>query len=159
MAKMLHLSQCDGRWSLKTIGESGLTLGRWGCTITCISMLSSFFDCYKSPDVIAKTPGLFTKDGLIIWSGIEKLFGGKLKFVTRIGGKGKAVLSRKDINASLLTSPKTAVILEVRNFSHWVVCVGTYGNDYYVIDPLDGKKKLALKTFGNITGSAHLIAP
>lgn len=122
-------------------------------------MLSSFFDCYLPPDIIAKTPGLFTKDGLIYWGGIEKLFKGKLKFVQRIGSRGKAVFDRKKIDASLINSPKTAVILEVANFSHWVVVVSNYGNDYYVIDPLDGKKKLALKTFGNITGSAHFIAP
>lgn len=158
MAKMLHLSQRDARWATKTIGKTNLTLGRWGCTITCISMLSSFFGCYKSPDVIAKTPGLFTTDGLILWGGIEKLFGGKLKHVVRIGMRGKPRLDRKRIDDSLLKSPKTAVILEVANYSHWVVCVGKYGNDYYVIDPFDGKKKLALRSFGNITGSSHLIA-
>lgn len=158
MAKMLHLSQRDARWSAKTIGKTSLTLGRWGCTITCISMLSSFFDCFKDPATIAKTPGLFTDQALIIWGGVKALFKGKLEHVKRIGGHGKAVCDRKAIDESLLKFPETAVILEVANFSHWVVAVGKYGNDYYVIDPLDGKKKLALKSFGNITGSSHFIA-
>lgn len=157
MAKMLLLTQSDGRWSLNKIGNTALTLGRWGCTITCLSMFSSFYGCYKSPAEIAKMPGLFDAQGRIYWGAIEKAFGGKIKFVYRYGGQGKAVFNRKAILASLENSPNTTVMLEVRNFSHWVAVVGVYGDDFYVIDPIDGKKKLAIKSFGNITGSAHLI--
>lgn len=155
---MLHLSQRSAPWATVKIGNTQLPLGRWGCTITSISMLSSFFGCYLTPAQIARTPGLFDSQGRIIWGNIDKLFKGKLKFVKRVGGHGKAVFDRKSINDSLINSPKTAVILEVANFSHWVVVVSTYGNDYYIIDPIDAGKKLCLKSQGNITGSAHFIS-
>lgn len=148
---MLHLSQSDKRWSLVKIGKTLLTLGRWGCTITCIAMLSSFFGFYLSPIEIAKFPGLFNADGKIIWSMIEKLFKGKFKFVWRYYKRNDKAIRESIAGAT------TCVILEVRNGSHWVVATGVYGNDYYCIDPVDGKKKLVIANFGNITGSAHLI--
>lgn len=156
MPKMLTLSQSDKRWSTNKIGKSSLTVGRWGCTLTSLSMLSSFYGCYKSPAELAVIPGLFTPQGLLIWGMVEKVFKGKIKFVFRYGQGNKAVRNDKAIRDSILNSPKTSVILEVRNHSHWVVATGVYGNDYYCVDPIDGQRKLVLKAFGNITGSAHL---
>lgn len=156
---MIYLSQRDKRWATATIGKTALTVGRWGCTLTSLSMLSSFYGCFKTPAELAKTLGLFTPGGLLIWGMVEKVFGGKIKFVYRYGQGDKVVRNDKAIRDSILGSPKTSVILEVANHSHWVVAVGVYGNDYMCVDPIDGQKKLVLKTFGNITGSAHLIQP
>lgn len=147
---MLYLRQDDKRWSTNKIGKTSLTLGRWGCTITCVSMLSSYYGCYKSPAELAAIPSLFSVEGKIIWSSIGKIFDNKMKFDIRRYGMNRAA-----ITSSLNTSPRTSVIAEVSNGSHWVVIVGTYGTDYLCVDPRDGQKKLVLKTYKNITGSAH----
>lgn len=159
MPKMLLLSQRDKRWAANKIGKSSLTIGRWGCTLTSLSMLSSFYGCYKSPAELAASSGLFTSGGLLIWGQIEKVFKGKIKFVYRYGQGSKSLRNDKAIRDSILKSPKTTVILEVANHSHWVVATGVYGNDYMCVDPIDGQRKLVLRTFGNITGSAHLVQP
>lgn len=153
MPKMLYLSQRDPRWATKTIGRTKLTVGRWGCTITCISMLSSYYGCYKSPAELAALPWLFNGEGKLIWEQLSRAFGGKIKFEIRRYG-----MDRRAIAASVLGSPKTAVLLEVANKSHWVVATGTYGNDFYCVDPIDARKKLALRSFQNITGSAHVVS-
>lgn len=149
--QMKYLIQSDKRWSLVTIGRTLLTLGRWGCTTVGISMLSSFYGCYIDPPTLAKYPGLFDQSGRLFWLMIDKVFKGKMKFVYRNYKRND-----KAIRESILNSPKTSVLLEVRNGSHWVVGVGVRGNDYYCVDPIDGMKKLVLSNFGNITGSAHL---
>lgn len=150
---MLWLSQRDARWSKNKIGNTPLTVGRWGCTLTCMSMFSSFFGCFRDPATIAADVKLFTPQSLIIWSQLERVFGGKMRFSKRLYKRDD-----KSIKESLLNNPKEAVALEVANGSHWVAVVGVYGNDYYCIDPLDGKKKLVVRTFGNITGSVHVVA-
>lgn len=148
---MLYLSQRDPKWATKIIGKTWLTVGRWGCTITSVSMLSSYYGCYKSPIEIASIPWLFNRRGEIIWQMLEKVFNGKIKFQIRRYGMNKPA-----IIASLNGTPKTSVLCEVANKSHWVVIVGQHGNDFYCADPIDGQKKLVFKTYRNITGSAHL---
>ena len=148
---MKYLSQRDKAWSTKLIGNTNLTVGRWGCTLTSLSMLSSYYGCYKSPAELAAIRTLFNKDGKLIWEQIPQVFKGKIKFQVR-----KVGLDRKAITASVNGSPVTSTLIEVANKSHWVVVISTYGNDFYCVDPIDAKKKLVLKSFGNITGSAHL---
>lgn len=150
---MKYLSQRDPKWATKKLGNTFLTVGRWGCTTTCVSMLSSLFGGvpYKDPGQLAADAQLYNAEGLILWNQLPRIFNGKLSMVARIQG-----MNRKAI-ADSIAGAKTAVILEVANHSHWVVAHSPYGKDFYCIDPLDGKKKLALKTFGNITGSAHIV--
>jgi len=145
---MKYLSQRDSRWSDKKLGESSLTVGRYGCTTTCISMLSDYFTCFKSPLELASNVANYTKEGLIIWSVLRFE---NMRFVLREYG-------RNDFNIShALKDPSSAVILQVDNGAHWVLAVrkSFLGNDYIIVDPWDGKKKKCLKTYNNITGAAY----
>lgn len=152
MAKMLYLSQRDVAWANTKIGKTGLRLSDWGCTLTALSMLSSFYDCYKSPKELAQIPYLFDRTGRIIWTAIPRVFGNKIKFEWRQYGRLDSAIRK-----SIVGSPKTSVLLEVNNKRHWVVGIATEGSrDYWIVDPIDGKKKLLSKTYPNITGSAHL---
>lgn len=148
---MLYLRQNDPKWASKPIGKTNISVGRMGCTLTSLSMLSSYYGCYKSPAELAAIPWLFTRDAKIIWANLSKVFAGKIKWQIRRYG-----MNRQAITASFAGGPKTSVMCEVANKSHWVVIVGVYGNDYWCVDPIDGKRKLLLKTYGNITGSSHL---
>lgn len=147
---MKYLSQQDPKWASVTLGKSRFTIGRYGCTTTCISMLSDYFQCYQSPDAIAKTYATYTLDGLIQWESLRLTH---MAFDLRLRQRDD-----KSIGASL-KDPNKAVILNVNNGAHWVVALSKapFSNDYYILDPWDGKKKLACKTYRNIVGSAHFI--
>lgn len=156
MPAMLYLSQKNPTWKDVRIGNTSLTLENWGCLITCLSMLSSYFGCYMTPAQIARYPGAFNSNGEFIWARLVEMFKGKIKFEWR-------QYSRDDvrIRASLLSSPHTAVVLNVNNGKHWVVCVGVNDQgarkDYFCADPIDGKKAAVSARYPNIKGSAHVI--
>lgn len=144
---MIYLSQRDPKWSSLKLGASQLTMGRYGCTTTGISMLSDYFKCYVSPDKIAKRKENYTPDGLILWT---KLKFAKMMFTSRIQKYNKTA-----IEASL-SDKDGAVLLQVDGF-HWVVGVkkNLIGGDYTIIDTWDGKKKNLKSAYKAITGSAH----
>ncbi len=64
---MRYLSQRNLLWASEHLGSSSLTMGRFGCTTTCLSMLSDYFRGYISPIQIAHNANNYTKDGLVVW--------------------------------------------------------------------------------------------
>lgn len=149
---MKYLSQRDPQWASTKLGQSKLEMWRWGCTTTCISMISDYFGCYRSPLEIAKDAANYTKSGLVLWQNMSKFFP-KMNFEWRAYG-----FDKKRIDESLKNKDK-AVILQVDNKKHWVVALRPtfLGNSYIVLDPWDGKKVDVLKRYANITGSAHFV--
>lgn len=149
---MKYLSQRDPQWANVKLGASKLDMWRWGCTTTCISMLSDYFACYKSPSEIAHNAANYTKDGLVLWGNVSKFFKG-MNFEWRqtgfLGARVDESLRHKD----------KAVILQVDNGKHWVVAVrkSILNGDYLIVDPWDGKKVWLRSRYPNITGSAHFV--
>jgi hypothetical protein len=147
---MIYLSQRDPEWKDRTLGSSKLTIGDYGCTTTCISMLSDYFKPWASPAVIAGHKDFYTKDGLILWG---KLDFPHFKFEKRLYGRNDF-----EIMASVEDKDK-AVILEVQipKGKHWLVCLGKelLGSGYKVVDPWTGLKSSTSKYGNLITGSAH----
>lgn len=146
---MIKICQRDPRWSQITLGQTPFTIGRWGCTTCCLSMLSDYFDCYYSPDELAKTILQYTKDGLIVWKSVNKM--AKMQFEKRLFGQ----CNHEEIQKSL-KDPKKAVILEVEG-KHWVLATSKipYTKTYWIIDPWTGTKKTTMAYKNKITGSAH----
>jgi len=145
---MIYLSQRDSRWATWLLGISKLTVGRFGCTTTAISMLSDYFGGFVAPKDLAKDENLYTKDGLIIWG---KLDLPTMKFVKRLRYRNDFEIKRS------LSGLDTGVILEVNYGQHWVVAVRKtwWKNDYLIIDPWTGKTGTAIGDYKNVTGSAH----
>jgi len=113
-------------------------------------MLSDYFKCYKSPSTLAKSASYYTtgvNGGLVIWS---KMRFDKMRFTRRGYGENRADILEH------LTSPDKAVILQVSNGAHWVTALrkAYLVDDYVILDPWDGKKKLAKKAYGNVSGYA-----
>jgi hypothetical protein len=148
---MIYECQRDPRWSQKRLGSSFLTIGRYGCTTTAISMLTDYFHCFLSPDQIAAQVSWYTPQGLILWQNMKFA---KMKFDRRIYGRNDAAIRDS------IAGPNKAVLLQVDNGSHWVVAVSKtlFGNDYVCIDPWTGTKCNVIAKYGNITGSAHFTA-
>jgi hypothetical protein len=150
---MQALSQRDPRWASEKLGTSYVTVGRYGCTITCLSMLSEYYKDFKTPRNLARYLK-YTKDGRVIWDSLPAVLPFKLE---------KRLYRRDDerIKKSL-KDPNRAVIFQV-DYHHWVVACGTYKFApwiYRVADPWIGKKAALIKPFlpyRQITGSAHFI--
>lgn len=150
---MIILSQQDPRWSKVFLAPSKLTIGRYGCTTTCISMLSDYFKCFETPDRMIGKNTFYTDEnypngpGLILW---HKIKFEKFAFQKRVFGRNDY-----EINESLKNSKK-AVILAINRDSHWVVALRRFGQWVWVVDPLWARKKWIHQTI--VSGSAHFIA-
>lgn len=151
---MVILSQRDPRWASEKMGVSYVTVGRYGCLITCLSMVSDFFNKFKTPRNLARYLK-YTGDGLVIWSSLPSVLPFKLE---------KRLYRRDDTEIKRsLRLPNTAVVLQVDHY-HWVLACGTYRLApwiYKIADPWTGRTLPLAKPFSsykNITGSAHLIA-
>ncbi len=143
---MIILSQRDPRWSSVKMSPSNLTLGRFGCTTTCISMLSDYFNCFTLPSVAIDHNIKYTKDGLIRW---ETINFPNFTFEKRVRINDPSVINES------LNNPKKACILTIDRDAHWVVALKSLGDFYWIADPWDGKKRLLNKR--RVSGSAHFI--
>lgn len=144
---MKILSQRDLQWASEKLGASSLTIGRFGCTTTCISMLSDYFGGYMSPLGIAMHKDWYTGDGLILWRNLDLP---TMKFKSRLSVRNDAAINYA------LKDPNMAVILEVNNGSHWVVAIkkSFFGDSYIVADPWNGDRCDVISRYHNITGCA-----
>lgn len=141
------LSQRDPRWASDYLGQSNSTVGRYGCTITSISMGAGYFNVWKSPKELAKELS-FTKDGLLIWGSLPNVTDFKLE--TRFYGQ------RDDLIKGALAHPKKFCLIQVENY-HWVLATGKnlFGG-YKINDPWFGDKSTT-KRYKSITGGAVLV--
>lgn len=144
---MRYLSQRNIDWASEKLGMSKLTLGRFGCTTTCVSMLSDYFGAFVSPVALAHNANLYTNDGLFIWKNFKNQ---KMKFVRRSYGEDRGAIIQA------MKGKDSAVILQVNDGQHWVVGVRpTYlGKDYVIVDPWDGRKRTLKSAYKNVTGAA-----
>lgn len=109
---MKYLSQRDARWSTKLLGPSKCTVYQYGCTTTAISMFSDWYGEFKDPGVLARSL-TYTKDGLIIWQSIGKIF----KTITF---KWRFYSHDKKLITNALSSKNDTVLLNVDRGKHWV---------------------------------------
>ncbi len=103
-------------------------------------MLASYFGDKLTPLDIARRC-LFTPEAKIIWASVDFEH---FEFDYRYYQEVREIINRA------LADPDLAVILQVRNKSHWVVCTGrTFFLDRYrIADPFFGDRS-TLSRYGN----------
>lgn len=144
-----YFSQRDRRWRIKPrFSDAKLTIGNYGCLITAVAALRSWYGEYTTPGNMSHKLR-YTKNGLLYWTSIPA----PMKFVYRYYyfNSNKAY--------SILKSRDNACILEVQwgKQKHWVVLVGWRKNEPIIHDTWDGKRKRWSKTqFSRITGMAEV---
>lgn len=147
---MLSFSQRDPRWATRLIRGSNVTIGRYGCTITCIADLSTYFGDNLTPQNVNDICK-FTPSGLVYWASCKF---GHFVFDRRAYGRndGEIIAALKD--------PKRAVILQVAAASHWVVATGWQPEtkDYKIADPWLGDHSNMGRYNHDITGAAYFKA-
>ena len=151
---MIYLSQRSPLWTNVKMGKSNLTIGEYGCTTTCISMLSDYFKCFVSPKDLAQGIQGYDANGLVIWEKLKL----PMKFEKRLHeyNPDEIAISLKD--------PKKAVILEFQlpGTKHWCVALSKVplaANTYFIADPWTGSRKTSLAYKNAIVGSAHYVLP
>lgn len=147
---MQLLSQRDPRWCQEKLGQTSLTIGRYGCTTVCLSMLSDYFGGFQVPIKIAHNVNFYTPEGFIKWLNLTFL---SMKFERREYGENATNIQ------FALKDPDRAVILLVNDGQHWVVGMrkSLLGNDWIVADPWTGKKCAAKGVYHNVTGAAYFV--
>ena len=144
---MKSFSQRDPLWRDLLIKGTNLPIGRWGCTLTCVADLSTYFGDNLTPAEINATLN-FTPSGLLIWASASFAH---FTFARREYG-------RNDDNIShAIADPLSAVLLQVAGGSHWVVACERYPNNgiYKIADPWLGDWA-SMERYGNdITGAAY----
>jgi len=153
------LSQRDIHWINHKIGASNITVGGYGCALTCASMTSAEFGGFKDPAFFAKQKPMFTKDGLILWKEIVK-YVPCMRFEWRQYGYSAQTIAnylvygKKATQVEVMINPKT-------NMRHWLKVVSIVkmknGIDYLCSNPINGKRCYVFATYGKITGSAHFV--
>lgn len=143
---MRSFSQRDVQWASYMLNPSKLSIGRYGCTTTCMADLSTYFGDNLNPLQISEIIK-YTPDGLVVWqSAVFKDF----QFESR-------QIGRNDIDIKkALNDPNRAVILNVSSGSHWVVATGydIFGN-LKIADPWFGDESTMKRYQDDITGAAY----
>lgn len=146
---LISYSQRDKKWATKVMTPSKLTIGRYGCTTTCIADLSTYFGDNLTPaNVCDKIK--YTRDGLVLWASASfKTF----KFSLREYGQKDANIKKA------LSDPNMAVILQVSYGSHWVVATGydAVNNVFKIADPFYGDRSTMKRYGNNITGASYFV--
>lgn len=137
-------SQRDPRWANKVIAP-GYQIGKVGCTVTSISMLSFYFGDNLTPDKIVDICK-FTNQGLVIWTSCNFT---KFAFERREYGRNEV-----NINQAL-KDPNRAVILNVAQGSHWVVATGHFGTLLKIADPWLGDMSTMARYKNDIEGASY----
>ncbi len=135
LTNIIPLNQRDIRWKNVPLGFSSLTLGDYGCTITCLAMLAGL-----NPDEVnarLKAVNGFQDKSLILWSKIKEAipwlefeWRGKPYDNEKVKGAVEeygACLVEVDFDGKIATP----------NDKHWILYIG----NQQMIDPWTGAKK------------------
>lgn len=126
--------QTDSRWAHQTLGGSGESLEGYGCLVTAAAMALNNLGFRTDPGDLVnrlKANGGFTKNGLLVWSGLEKVTGGKAK--TLFYKRKDDEVVRRCLSAGYY--PLVKFDLPSRR-THWAVVVMETDRGFYVRDPM-----------------------
>lgn len=121
-------SQLDPKWKNNRIGNSNVTIGGYGCALTCVAESSKNGDNPATPADLASDRSLFTADGSILWNKAFAKIGGIAKYERRY----ESHLPEVKENQSLLVN----VSVRTSYGLHWVLW-----NNGKILDPLGGVER------------------
>ena len=126
--------QQDPKWANETLGGSGDLLSSDGCLVTAAAMALSNLGFTTNPgdlNMRLKAQKGFNKSGWLVWSGLERVTGGRAK--TRFFAKSHA----DHVKACLADGfyPLVRFKLPSRR-SHWAMVVQDTEHGFYVRDPM-----------------------
>lgn len=139
MLDVRPLSQMDPRWKDQALGFDTTTIGKYGCLMTCMTMVANFFGFQETPETVNKkmqAAGGY-QGALIIPALLPKALPGMVYRDFLQCRDQPAPLA--EIDASLAQGKP--VIVEVDYApnpglqNHWIVLYGKQDGDYLIRDP------------------------
>lgn len=134
LADTVQYVQTDKRWAQQTLGGSGESLEGYGCLVTAAAMALTNLGFRTDPGDLTnrlKANKGFTSQGLLVWSGLEKVTGGKAKTVF-YDTKGDNTI-RNCLAAGYY--PLVRFDLPSRR-THWAMVVKETTRGFYIRDPM-----------------------
>jgi len=139
------LAQGDARWKADKLGTSAVTVGGYGCLITCASMVCEYYGYDTDPgrlNVWLTNNNGYVSGNLFVFESLERLGAGitmdwdnyDTNGVT--GAQIDAVLaSKRPVIVQVDYDPADADVDQ-----HWVLIVGRGADGYIINDPIDGAR-------------------
>ncbi len=141
--------QKDKRWADKMLGQSNASIGLYGCTVSSIATLGSWY-CSDYTPATASFKWSFTGDGSLYWNSITEDKAFPMDFVYRYYSYDKQKI--KDI----LYSESNSVVVAVNGDSHWVAITGySSTKGFKCFDPFYNDYVYVLARYGSISGFAE----
>jgi len=136
------LSQKDTRWSNEKLGTSSVTIGAYGCLLTSVAMVCNYFGKNTDPSKLNKDlieVNGYESGNLLKWNAVETIY-------PDIVVDWNYFLANPDdalIDEVLVQELPVIVQVDYNTNTpaldqHWVLVVGKEGNDYLIVDPIDG---------------------
>jgi GH25 family lysozyme M1 (1,4-beta-N-acetylmuramidase) len=144
--------QKDPRWSGEKLGTSSVTIGAYGCLLSCAAMVCKYYGKDTDPsklnqDLIAING--YESGNLLKWGAIETIYPDIVLDWDRF------LANPTDVDIDAVLERDQPVIVQVDyNLAtsaleqHWVIIVGKEGSDYLIIDPIDASTAY-LSRYGN----------
>lgn len=143
-------SQKDPRWGSELLGyntNTSYNLYNYGCLITCLAMISSYYGQEETPATInnkLKNINGFVSGGLYVWGSFPKISNSEeVKTNTPLPLTDAQIAHIKDnidngypVMVQLDYNPKT-VELDM----HYVIINGYDGDEFFIVDPIDGTEQ------------------
>ena len=129
---MFH--QQDPKWASQTLGGSGDPLSSDGCLVTAAAMALSNLGFATNPGDLntrLKAQNGFNARGWLVWSGLERVTGGRAK--TRFYKAADDAHVRACLNDGFY--PLVKFKLPSRR-PHWVVVISDTDHGFYIRDPM-----------------------
>lgn len=138
-----YFHQQDPRWSAVTLGGSQEPLKSDGCLVTSAAMAMANLGFQTNPGDLAtrlKSVNGFTRQGWLVWSGIETVSGGiaSARFYNNEGTPGQTEAQTRACLADGFY-PLIRFSLPSRS-KHWAVVVAETRNGFYMRDPMVNSK-------------------
>jgi hypothetical protein len=165
MTDVTPLSQMDPRWKDKRLGASSLTVGKYGCLMTCMTMVANSFGFSETPETVNDKMNAISgfQGALIIPALFPKAVPGMV-YASFIQCRDQPA-PLAEIDASLAAGKP--VIVEVDYApdpglqNHWIVLYEKRGADYLIRDPypypVENKEVTLLTSRYKFAGSAGKI--
>lgn len=129
-----YFTQKDSRWKSDLIGESGGSIGNYGCTVCAAAMALNSFSISCTPQTLNNELSAnsgFTSGGLLIWESLRSFAGESFG----IAINDQPTHSYLDARLKEGT-PVIAKVLWQGTIWHWVLITGKKADQYLVADPL-----------------------
>jgi len=133
--------QNDPAWKDDTLGNSQFRLGGHGCLVSVLASVMN--DLGHETDVkelnqLFTGKGVYNSEGEVIWYKIGEAVPG-------VTYQYKRVFNGRTLQSDLLQGRLPVVMVRYHKTGvfHWVLIVGSDGEDFLIIDPLKSDKKVA----------------